>query len=437
VPHYSKVTAERFVALLVSLSVGFLMGLQREQSSSQERASERTALGGVRTYPLVALSGALATLLAPRFGAWLVALGFLWLLVPLGLSYADDVRQQRDRGITSEVALLLTYLLGCLSTADGVAGSLKERLLLCAAIAVAVTALLSYKDPLHALASRISPDDLYATVKFGILALVVLPLLPDKGYGWYQALNPAKIGLFVVMIAGLSFAGYVAVRLLGPGKGLGVTGLIGGLLSSTAIAMSFSSRAKKEPQAASACALGIILASSIMGFRVIAVVAFTNPGLVRLVAGPLAALAVAGFAAGGILYLTRKNGGLGADRVQFSNPFELMSALKFGLLFTLIMVVVKAATHHWGQRGGYAASLLAGTVDVDAITISLSRMPSQEMAPAAAAFGVLLACASNTLVKAGIAAVVGGWSFGWRVVAALGGMVAAGFIGAWAFGLRP
>jgi len=221
------VDAERFISLAVALGVGFLIGLQREQSAAMEGTPGRSYPGGVRTYPLVALSGALAVLLGARFGPWLVAGGVLFLLIPLALGYADDVRQNRDRGITSEVALMVTYFLGCLSTADGVGGSPKERLLLCAAMAVAVTALLSYKDPLHALASHISRNDLYAAVKFGILVAVMLPLLPDKGYGPYEALNPAKIGLFVVLVAGLGFAGYVAVRVLGPGKGLGVTGLLG------------------------------------------------------------------------------------------------------------------------------------------------------------------------------------------------------------------
>jgi uncharacterized membrane protein (DUF4010 family) len=424
--------AERFVALAVALGVGFLIGLQREQSASREQPGERHGLGGVRTYPLAALSGALAVLLAPRFGAWLVGAGFLALLIPLSLAYADDLRHNRDRGITSQVAFILTYFLGCLSTADGVAGSLKERLLLCASLAVAVTALLSYKDPLHALASRLSRDDLYATVKFGILALVVLPLLPNKGYGPYEALNPANIGLFVVLIAGLSFLGYVAARRLGPGKGLGVTGLIGGFISSTAIAVSFSSRAKREPAAAAACALGIVLASTIMGIRVIGVVAFTNRSLVPLLAIPLGALTAGGLAAAAVLYLRSRKKDPGAEGVQFSNPFELGSAFKFGLLFTLVLLASRAATHQWGQRGGFLAALLAGTVDVDAITISLSRLPSQELAPRDAALAIFLACASNTMVKGGIAAVVGGWSFGWRVVVSFAGMVCAGVAGvAW------
>lgn len=426
----AHVDAERFAALAVALGIGFLIGLQREQSASREGTTAHLSLGGVRTYPLVALTGALSVLLAPFLGAWIAGAAFLPLLLLMGLAYADDLRQKRDRGITSEVALLLTFLLGCLSTADGLAGPLKERLLLCAALAVAVTALLSYKDPLHALVSRISRDDLYATVKFGILALVVLPLLPNGDYGPFRALNPARIGLFVVLIAATSFCGYVAVRILGPGRGLGITGLIGGFVSSTAIAVSFSQRAGRQPAAARACAMGIILASTIMGLRVVGLVAITNPSLVRLTAVPLGALSLAGAGAGMLLYLRSRRESVGADTVQFSNPFELGSALKFGVLLTFVLVAVKAAIRFWGERGSYVAALLAGTVDVDAITLSFARMAPAELTRREAAVGIFLACVSNTVVKAAIAVILGGWKFGWRVVLAMTAMTVAGASGA-------
>jgi uncharacterized membrane protein (DUF4010 family) len=295
---------------------------------------------------------------------------------------------------------------------------------------VAVLALLSYKDPLHQLAARVSRDDVYSTVKFGILALVVLPLLPDRNYGPYQALNPAKIGLIVVLIAGISFCGYIAVRLLGPGKGLGVTGLLGGLVSSTAVTLSFSGRAKREPNAAKACALGVILACTVMGLRVIAVVAIINRALLLPVAIPMGALTLAGAVAAGILYLSSRKNGLGAENVRFSNPFEIGSALKFGALFAVVLVASKAATKAWGAKGSYAAALLAGAADVDAVSISISRMTPGELALPMAALAIFIASASNTLVKGGIAVVVGGWSFGWRVLTAMIGMIAAGVAGA-------
>lgn len=422
--------AQRFAALAVALGVGFLIGLQREKSASTEATPDRSLLGGVRTYPLIALSGALSVLLAGRFGNWIVGAGFLFLLVHSALSYADDLRQGRDRGITSEVTLLLTYLLGCLATADGVGAGLKERLLLCASLAVAVTALLSYKDPLHALAAQVSRDDLYATVKFLILALVVLPLLPNRDFGPYGGLNPAQIGLVVVLIAGVNFCGYVAVRVLGPGKGLGVTGLLGGLVSSTAVALSFSGRARREPAAAKACALGIILASTVMGLRVLAVVAILNRALLASAAIPLGGLTLGGLVAASILYLRSRRDGVGSEPVQFANPFEIGSALKLGILFTLVMLVSKAATQAWGGRGGYLAAVIAGTADVDAITISLTRLAPGSLSLKQAALAIFIASASNSFVKAGIAVVAGGWPFGWRVLVAFLGMIAAGAAGA-------
>lgn len=414
--------AERFGSLAVALAVGFLIGLQREKSASAEGAQPKS-LGGVRTYPLVALVGALGALLSLKFGAWIVGAGFVALLIPYGLSYADDLKHGRDKGMTSEVALILTYFLGCLATADGVAGSPKERLLLCASLGVAVTALLSYKDPLHALASKISRDDLYATVKFGILAVVILPLLPNKGYGPYQALNPFHIGVFIVLTAGVSFCGYVAVRVLGAGKGLGVTGLLGGLISSTAITLSFSGRAKREPKIREACALGIVLASTVMAARVIGLVAVTNRALVASVAVPVGAMAGCGLLAAVVLFFRSRKEGVNAEKVEFSNPFEISSAIKFGIVFSVVLLASKFATTTWGNKGTYIAALLAGGTDVDAITLSLSRLALQ---PREAAIGIFLACASNALVKGGIALAIGGWSFGWRVALTFLGMVAAG-----------
>lgn len=424
--------SERLGALAVALGVGFIVGLQREKSAADEH---RKPLAGVRTFPLVALSGALGVLLAPPLGAWIVGAAFLSLIVPLTLAYADDLRRGRDPGFTTEITLVVTFLLGCATTVD--LGPARPRLLLCAAIAVAVTALLSYKDPLHRLASKMSTEDLTGAVKFGILAAIVLPLLPDKGYGPYQALNPAKIGLFIVIVAALGFAGYVAVRVLGPGKGLGVTGLLGGLVSSTAITVSFSSRAKQEPKAAWPCMLGILLASSVLGLRVLGLVAVTNRSLLAHVALPVGALAATGFAAGGLVYWLRRKDRAAAEAVDVANPFDLGSALKFGLIFALVLLGSKAAVQEWGKSGGFVAAVVAGGVDVDAVVISLARMPAEQLPPREAALGIFLACASNTLVKAGIALALGGWLFGRWVLASFLAMVAAGAGGAAFLLLQP
>ncbi len=419
---------EIFGGLAVALGVGFLIGLQREQSAVGDPTPR--GLGGIRTYPLAALLGATCTLLARPLGAWVVGAGLLVLLVPIAIAFADDVRRDRDRGITSELAFVLTYFLGALSLSPDILPVPQTRFLVTAAVGVAVAALLSMKQPLHEWVARISSQDMYATVKFAVLAVIVLPLLPDKPYGPYGGVKPFHVGLLVTLIAGVSFAGYVAVRTLGPGRGLGVTGLLGGLASSTAVTLSFSGRAKREPDSAGACALGIVLASAVMAARVLAEVAVVNAGLVPSLALPIGAMAAAGGVAA--LLLKGKSGGSTADPVAFVNPFELTSALKLGAIFVAILFVSKAAQTHFGSSGMYAASALAGLTDVDAVTLSMARLQREGLDRREAVTNILLAAGMNTLVKGGMTLVLGGWTLGRRTLPAFAAMLAAGAAGvAW------
>ena len=229
-----------------------------------------------------------------------------------------------------------------------------------------------------------------------------------------------------MLTAGVSFVGYVAVRLLGPGRGLGVTGLVGGLVSSTAITLALSGRAKRDTACALACALGVVLASTVMAVRVVGLVAVINRPLVAAVVLPMGAMTLAGLGAAGVFYLRSRKESRDGEEVRFSNPFEISSALKFGLMFTVVMVASRFASATWGHKGTYFTALLAGSTDVDAITLTLSRLPSNELDSRAAAIGIFLDCASNTLVKAGMACVIGGWAFGRRVGLAFLAMAAAG-----------
>lgn len=410
-----------------------MVGLQREQSSPDGGPSP---LGGIRTYPLVALTGAVAMLLAGTVGPWIVLAGFAAVMVLIGLAYADDLRRGLDRGITSEIAMLLIYLIGALCLAREMLQPWKTRMLVSAGTGVAVMGLLSLKHPLHDLARRVSKEDIYATLRFALVGVILLPLLPNRAYGPMQVLNPFHIGTMIVLIAGISFLGYVAIRVLGPGRGLGVTGLLGGLVSSTAVTLSFSGRAKNEPAVAGACATGVVLACSIMPIRVIAEVAVVNPGLVRTVAIPMGAVAAAGLLSAGALFLASRKQKAAAEQVKVANPFQLSSAVKFGLLFAAVLFVSKAATLHFGAAGIYLAGLLAGTTDVDAITLSMAKLSREGLDPNRAATTILIAAASNTVVKGSLAVSLGGWAFGRRVIGAFAGMLAAGGAGLaalWAF----
>ncbi|MDQ3262676.1 MAG: MgtC/SapB family protein [Myxococcota bacterium] len=413
-----------FLELGVALVAGLVIGFEREQAMARENKTRRS-LGGARTYPLFSLVGAVAALLSQSLGVWVFVIAFVGTLLLVGLSYAKDL-EENDRGLTSEAALLFSFLLGALAVTPAVEDS-GRRVLVVLSLSVVASLLLSVKAPLHRFIQQLAPEDIYATLKFLVVAVVVLPLLPDRTYGPLDVLNPRKIGLMVVLIAGISFSGYLAIRLLGARRGLGVTGLLGGLASSTAVTLTFSGRARQTPALADSCALAVVLASGIMFVRVLVAVGVVHPALLSDLWLPMAVMAVAGGGAALVLWRRAKKAAhMQPEQVDFKNPFELGSALKFAAIFAVVLLLSKAATTWFGTGATYLTAVLAGATDVDAITLSLAGLARGELTPSVAVTGILLASASNTLVKGGMAVVVGGWSFGRRVVIAFGVMIALG-----------
>lgn len=418
---------EPYVSLVVALAAGLLVGFEREASA--DPADRGAFLGGARTHPLVALVGAVATLLVPALGYWPLAIAASALTALVTVSYAADVRRGGDRGITSEVALLLVFLLGCLAATRNLVGDGGQKAVLVLAIAVVATLLLSVKPKLHALVARTSKADLFATLKFLIVAVVVLPLLPDRPMGPLDSLNPRGIGWMVVLIAGIGFVGYLASRVLGPGRGVALTGLVGGLVSSTAVTLSFAARAREAPALARVCALAVLLASTMMFPRILVEVAVVHPPLLRPLALPFA-LAIAGGVLAGVALLRGAARGNAGAELHLENPFELSSALKWGAVFTLVLFLSKAGTVYLGAGGTYLAGLLAGVTDVDAITLSMAALArSGEVTDGVAAHTVLIGAAANTLTKAGLAAAIGRGALARPLLPAFGVVLLAGTLG--------
>jgi uncharacterized membrane protein (DUF4010 family) len=421
---------EPLVAMGVAIAAGLLVGLEREQSVSTEEREGGTFLGGARTYPLVALGGAIAMLVSRTLGPWIVVVAFAGTVAFVAISYASDVHKGRDRGLTSEVTFTVVLLLGMLAASRGVIEPLGRRVLAVAATAVVVAVLLSAKLLIHGFIRRASREDAFAVLKFLIAAVVVLPLLPDRAYGPLQVMNPFKSGLMIVLIAGIGMVGYLAVRILGAGRGLGLTGLVGGLVSSTAVTLGFSRLARGNEALGAACAMAVTAASTIMFGRVLVEVAVVHRPLVPVLAVPLAAMALTGIGFALFQLWRSRRGPKGQAEVSFSNPFELSSAVKFGLLFTVVIFVSKAATVYLGTGGTYLAAVLAGTTDVDAITLSMANLAKEgSLSPSVAVTSIMLGVAANSVVKAVMAASLGGWVFGRRIVLAFGSMLAAGGIG--------
>jgi len=422
---------EPFLSLLLALFAGLLIGMERQQSAENEGSEKAEILGGARTHPLVALVGACAMLLARQTGPAILLVILGGFLAFLALSYAHDLRATGSRGLTSEVAVLLTFLLGAFSAAGESMLPVEQKIVVVSSVSVVATLLLSVKPSLHALVRQASKDDVFATLKFLLVALVVLPQLPNRTMGPLDVLNPYKIGLMVVLIAGISFTGYVAIRALGTQRGLGLTGILGGLASSTAVTLSLSGRAKEEPRLQDSFAMAIVLAGSIMFLRVLVTVAILAPSLAPALAVPLCLMAGGGFVASLLLWRHSKaKESTEAGEIHFSNPFELGSAFKFAAFFALVLLAAKAVTTYFGTGATYLMGVLAGTTDVDAITLSMARLAQTgSIGTSVAVTTILLGVASNTLVKAGMTAFAGGWAFGRRIVLVFSGLLVLGALG--------
>jgi uncharacterized membrane protein (DUF4010 family) len=409
---------EIVISLVVALAAGGLIGAERQQAHKGKGSED---FGGIRTFPLVALAGACGSLLRPAVGVWGFVALFAGVAVLLAISHARSGRH--DLGISSEVAALVTFALGALATSPELL-SAGPRYLVVGAVAGMTMALLALKRPLHGFVAQLSEDDVYATVKFVLLALVFIPVLPNHAYGPFEAINPFKVGVFTALVAAISFAGYVAVRWLGGQRGAIVTGLFGGLASSTAVTLTFAERSKEQKEMLGIAAIAIVAASATMFARMLFILGVRDRELLVALALPLGAMALSGWA--GSLFLYRREKSRGPSDVSLKNPFELKRAIQFGLLYVIVSVVAKASSVYAGKLGLYASSIVAGIADVDAITLSMTELHLGGTATREASTAIFLAAVTNTVVKVVMAAAVGGWSLGKKVAVVMLASIAIG-----------
>lgn len=377
----------------VALAIGFLVGLQREYAHG---GSDRQIFAGERTLALMGLVGCAAAMAADVLASpW----PFVGIITAMGvmITVAYFIMAQRGGvGLTTETAALLTVIAGALCYWG--------HLGLAVAIGVATTVLLSLKMEMDVFVRRITREDVYATLKFAVITAIVLPVLPNQSLGAppLDVLNPYKIWLMVVFISGISFLGYVLVKVVGSRQGIGLTGLLGGMVSSTAVTLSFAQRSQREAELAKPFALAITVAWTVMFSRVVVEVAALNRALLRVLWLPMAASAVVGLAYGVYLYFSQRTDEEG--EVVFSNPFELGPAVKFGLLYAVVLLVSKAAQMYLGNTGVYLSSVVAGLADVDAITLSMAELSRAAggVSLITAQRAIVLAAMSNTVVKGSI-----------------------------------
>ena len=405
--------------LATALLIGALLGIERERHKQVEADASGS---GLRTFILFALLGAL--------GGWLtVLLDFPWILVAVVLaalvavvaSYILEARLQPDAlGLTTELAAVAVCLLGAVVM-------LGHREI-AVALAITIAAVLAYKEPLHGMVSRLGREDVYAGVRLLAATFIVLPLLPDRPVDPWGALNPYKLWLLVLLISGLSLVGYVATRLLGPNRGIPLTGLTGGLVSSTATTLSFARQSREEGNAQSAPALasGIFISWSVMFLRVLVTVLIVNRALLPRLAVPFVAMAAVAAVFAWAMY-RRSSATTEAGGVPLSNPFSLTAAAKFAALFAAVLLVVALVQEYFPEQGVYYVAALAGTTDVDAITLSMADFARQGNV-AVAVNAIVIATLTNTAVKALMVVGLGAGGLRVPVLAGAIAIAAAGMI---------
>ena len=388
----SVIRPENFLYLGLAFGRGLLVGLQREWAASR--------LAGIRTFPLITAFGALcAVFFQHEAGPWVVVAGMVTLASVFWMGNRAKIsRGEADPGVTTEVAGLVMFLVGTLVMAGHAA--------LGVVTAGAVAALLQWKQPLHALVRRFGEDDLRALVRLVIIGMVILPALPDRTYGPYDVLNPFRIWLMVVLIVGISMAAYVASRLLGQRVGTLLSGVLGGLISSTATAVSHARRSAARAGDETLSALVIMIASTVVFVRVLIEIAIVAPGILREVGPPLVAMMGLMAIVSAIAFLRSRAASV--EPAKETPPSDLKAAVIFGLLYAGVLFAVAAAKQHFGATALYIVAALSGLTDMDAITLSTAQLVKAGTLETETGWRlILLGGMANLVFKAGAVALLG------------------------------
>lgn len=386
-----------FQKLAIALALGLLIGLER--GWKERSAEEGSRLAGIRTFGLVSLLGALWQLLTPKDTPSILGIAFLaFTILVISISFIE-AKRKRVYGITTSVALMVTFALGALA--------MRGHTALAVAAAAVTVSLLGLKPVLHSWIQSLESHEMTAVFKLALISAVMLPVLPDRTFDPWQAFNPYEIWLMVVLISSISFSGYFAIKIAGPSRGIFLTGLFAGLASSTAVTLSLSRLGKQHRNIPRALSAGVIVASVTMFPRILLVVCVIQPILFPLLVWPIGIISVVGYSI--VWWLVKHSEtATSTQNLQLENPFDLSTAIKFGAALALIMLLTHLLQDWLGQTGVYLLASISGVTDVDAITLSLSQLVNNGVTAQLAATGILLAAAVNTVVKALIVAIISG-----------------------------
>lgn len=394
---------------LLALAIGLLMGLERERNPNTK--------AGLRTFALIALTGAAATTLAEVLGVpsiISIGLAMVALIMIAAYYHHHDTQLDLDSGTTTIAAAIVCYLLAVMAMTD--------HARLAAMSAIIATALMYFKTELHGVAHKLERRDLVSILQFAAVAFVALPLMPDKNFGPYGALNLHHLWLMVVLISGVSLFGYAALRLVGREYGATLLGVFGGLVSSTATTLAYSRyvgnyNEQDQPglkRISSLAATVVIAANLVLLVRLTMLAAFVAPTTLRV----LAPVTISALLAGIAVAACRARNDVTATELtipEIKNPTELRAALVFSSIYAAVLLLSAWLVDVAGSKGMYTASLISGLTDVDAITLSsLHLYGLGSLSSSQVTVSVVLAISANSVFKLGVVWVTGGRELFWR-----------------------
>ena len=404
---------------MTSLAIGLLLGLERQRNP--------IAKAGLRTCALVALFGTVCGLLAQATdSAWIIAAGLLVTGAMIITAYVGEKLPEGESGTTTVIAVLLCYVFGVMVWYEHTQHAV--------GLAIAATVLLHFKTELHGFSDRLAPGDVSSMLQFAVLTFIVLPILPNRGYGPYQALNPYHLWLMVVLISGVSLAGYLALRLAGTKRSLPLIGALGGLVSSTATTLVFARQSAVRPELTQLSAAIITIANLTVLIRLAVIGSVVAPDALPRLLPVLAAGALCGLLP--VRWQSRAaTGGSPANLPEMKNPTQLRVAMGFGLLYAVVLLGSAWLSQVWGSAGLYAMAAVSGMADVDAISLSsLQLFNTGKIDARTAVITIIVAYVSSVVFKLAITFAAGDSSLAKHCLPAFLASVAGLLAGAALFG---
>ncbi len=409
------------INLAIALLLGAIIGLERGWGAKEQASGERIA--GIRTFALIGLLGGVAALLAMDVTEWAFPVLLVSVVAFALVAFHERLAHIRNFSITGAISMVLTFCYGAIAVAIDPA--------IATAAAVVTALILDNKQEIHGLVDKLQEHELDAALKLLAISVVMLPLLPSQDLGPGGVLNPREIWWMVVLIASVSFVGYFAIRLAGTRKGILFTSLFAGLSSSTALTLHYARQSRRSPDINPQFACGILIACGTMFPRILIYCALISPALLPRLIWPVLVMTLLLYVPAFIIW-RRYAGRLNVSRPELTqNPLDLKTALLFGLLLVGILLLGEFLQTWLGELGIYMLATTSGIADVDAITLSLTRMSQDSLAQQTAVVGIVIAAATNNLVKSGIAWAVGQKALGIKVAGPMLMSLAAGLTVAW------